>query len=164
MTTFSTKLSPVLFLLLAVAVTFTACDDDNGPDPSDNLTVTETVEVQSELGTLGQALKDTDLDSVLNAEGPLTLFAPVDDAFSGDLSDDELAAALKYHVVEINLTFDDLKDMESVVTLSGDSLFISAANDTVTINDQAVITSDGIEASNGMVFIIDTLLTPPAAE
>ncbi len=161
MTKFNTKLFPALFLLLSVALTFTACDG-NGSDPDpDDLNITEIIAVEGELSALNQALADTDLGNTLSDEGPATLFAPVNDALPDTLSGEELTEALKYHIVEMNLTYDNLQDIESVVTLSGDSLFFSAENDTVTINDaQAVITSDGMEASNGTVFVIDTLLTP----
>lgn len=151
-----------LYLLLFLASTFAfiSCTDDS--DPAENLTVKETIAGNNDLSDITDALSTTGLDTTLSDEGPVTLFAPANNAFPQDsLSGDELEAALKYHIVAMNLTFDNMQELESAVTLSGDSLFFSFENDTVTINGQAIIITDGIEASNGRVFVIDTLLTPP---
>lgn len=157
----STTLKPLLLLLLLSIVTFTACEDDS--DPVDTLSVAETVAINSDLSSISQALVTAGLADTLSGEDPVTLFAVANSAFPDDLSGDSLTNALKYHIVQMNLTFENLKTLESAVTLSGDSLYFSASNDAITINnDQAVITSEGIEAANGVVFVIDTVLTPSA--
>lgn len=153
----STKL--YFLLLLASTFTFVACSDDDNPVV--HLTVKETIAVHSNLSGLEEAFEATELDSILSNEGPVTLFAPVNDAFPQEvLSGDELEAALKYHLVAMNLTYENMQDIKSVITLSGEKLFFSAKN-TVTINNgQATISTEGIEASNGRVFIIEDIMAP----
>jgi len=162
MNIFTQKFSSLFILLVAVAVTFTACDD-NGSDSNDDLTVMETIQVNSNLSDLSSALETTELDSIITNTAPITVFAPNNEALADDIPQEELKAALEYHVVAQNLTFEDLKSLESVETLAGDSLFFTAENDTVTINGQAIITENGTEASNGRIFVIDTVLTTPEA-
>ncbi len=159
----SLKLCLVLFVS---ATLFTACDDDDGSGPSGDLSIVETLEVESNLSTANELITEQELSDTLASDGPMTVFIPTDTALDeedlSEMSDEEIQALLKYHIVGQSLTFDDLKDTESVETFNGDSLFFSADGDTVTINeDQATITDEGMEATNGMVFKIDTVLTTP---
>lgn len=164
MTTFSSKLSPLLILLLVAAVTFTSCDDDSNPDPVD-ITIDQTVDAESDLSELSQALKDTELDSTLATEGPFTLFAPVDSVLPDDLSGEEIQALVSYHIVDDQLTYEDLQNMDSVVALNGETLSISVDSETdvVTINGEITIDeSESIEASNGIIYVLtNDHLTPP---
>lgn len=154
-----------LCLALLVGVTlFTACDDDDGSGPSGDLTVAETIETESNLSSAYELISAQELADTLNSDGPVTVFIPTDAALEeedlSDMSDEEIQTLLKYHIVWQNLTFDELKDTESVETFNGDSLYFSADGDTVTINeDQATITAEGMEATNGTVFKVDTVLT-----
>jgi uncharacterized surface protein with fasciclin (FAS1) repeats len=157
-------------LTLAIGIfMFAACDNNSSPAPEDNLNIAETVQNQSDLSSLSDMLADYGLSDTLSQEGPLTLFAPDNDALSpvgfafSDSTDSAAKAALEYHIVAKNLTYEDLQGLDKAVALSGDTLYFSTRGDSVIINDgQAVITSEGIEASNGTVFVIDTLLTAPS--
>lgn len=126
------------------------------------------VDVATEAGnftTLLSALQDAGLASTLEGAGPFTVFAPTDNALQGvDLSgfsNEELTEILSYHVIGANIASTDLSAEQTVESLSGDSLFITA-NGGVSVNDAAAVTSADIEASNGTIHAIDNILLPDA--
>src|SRR5690625_3708018 len=155
-------------LLFITVVGFTACDDDDGTGPDQDLNVSETIEAEDNLAVLHSFLSEEGWSDTLAQDNPVTVFAPTDDALeqieADTLSEEALTDLLQYHVVEENLTYEDLKGMESAAALNGGSLTFSTDGDTVTVNEnQATFTSSssGIEATNGTVFIIDPVLTQP---
>jgi uncharacterized surface protein with fasciclin (FAS1) repeats len=157
-----------LCLALVLGVTlFTACDDDdNGPGPSNDMTISETLEVEDNLSSAYDLIDSNELVDTLNSDGPITVFIPTDAALEeedlSELSDEEVKSLLQYHIVGQDLNFDNLMDTESAETFNGNSLLFSTENDTVTINEgQTTITAEGLEATNGTVFKIDTVLTVP---
>lgn len=133
-------------------------------DPASAATMTSSiVETAVEAGafsTLITAVQAADLVATLEGEGPFTVFAPTDEAFSqlpegavsGLLGNPEaLTKVLTYHVVAGRLTAADLLEQGEVETLSGDRLNIAQID---------VATAD-VAASNGVIHIIDAVLTPP---
>ncbi len=119
-----------------------------------------------DFSTLVGAIEAAGLTETLQGSGPFTVFAPTDEAFA-KLSDDALNAlltdpealtrVLTYHVVPGSFTTSDIAaDMTSFTTLEGSELPITQAG----VGDAAVTAVD-ILASNGVVFAIDTVLTPP---
>jgi len=124
--------------------------------------------------TLVAALEAADLAGALQGDGPFTVFAPTDDAFAalpegtveGLLADtDALSNVLLYHVVEGQVMAPDVLglDGQEVETLSTESILITIDGDKVMINESTVIIPD-IEASNGVIHVIDQVLLPPAPE
>ncbi len=122
--------------------------------------------------TLAAALGAAGLIGALKGEGPFTVFAPTDDAFAKippqALSEllqpenkDKLAAILTYHVVPGRVTAHEVANLNSATTLQGQALTISK-QDGVKINNAQVIAPD-IEASNGVIHVIDTVLMPATA-
>ncbi len=124
--------------------------------------------------TLVAALDAAGLVETLSGEGAFTVFAPTDDAFAAlpegtveGLLDDipTLTNILLYHVVdgvvpaEVALTLDG----QMVETLSGDSFSVSLKDGNLYINDAMVIITD-IEASNGVIHVVDAVILPPAEE
>jgi uncharacterized surface protein with fasciclin (FAS1) repeats/subtilisin-like proprotein convertase family protein len=122
--------------------------------------------------TLEAAINAANLGDALSGPGPLTLFAPTDDAFaalppgvvdalladpSGALTD-----VLLYHVVEGAALSTSLSDGQTITTLLGEDITVTINVDGVFINDAQVIVAD-IEADNGVVHVIDAVLIPPAA-
>jgi len=115
----------------------------------------------------GKLNKDVDLVDTLNGD-EFTVFAPVDDAFKAipekDLnavvSDaDMLTKVLTYHVVPGQITPDDLKgDLE---TVEGDKVKISGSGDDLMVNDAKVICG-GVQTANATVYLVDSVLMPPA--
>lgn len=124
--------------------------------------------------TLVTALQEAELVEALQAEGPFTVFAPTDDAFAalpegaleGLITDKEaLTNVLLYHVVDGKVMAADVVglDGQEVETLYGDEVVVSLDGDNVLINESMVVIPD-IEASNGVIHVIDSVLLPPADE
>ena len=124
--------------------------------------------------TLVTALQEAELVEALQAKGPFTVFAPTDDAFAalpegtveGLLADKEaLTNVLLYHVVDGKVMAADVIDLDGqeVETLSGDKIMVALDGENVLINESKVIIPD-IEASNGVIHVIDSVLLPPADE
>lgn len=120
--------------------------------------------------TLVAALQAAELNTVLAGEGPFTVFAPTDDAFAklpagtveGLLANiPGLKDVLLYHVVSGNVQAKDVLNLESADTLQGSSFAISIMDGKVMVNKSEVIITD-IEAVNGTIHVVDTVLLPPA--
>lgn len=119
--------------------------------------------------TLVTALDAAGLVEALQAPGPFTVFAPTDDAFAAlpagvldklvqPQNKDALTKILTYHVVQGEVPSSAVKDGE-VPTLEGQSITLSTA-DGVTVNGAKVTTPD-VEASNGVIHLINQVLLPP---
>jgi transforming growth factor-beta-induced protein len=122
--------------------------------------------------SLVAALTHADLVATLQGDGPFTVFAPTDAAFAAagiDLADfdtDEenatLSDILLYHVYSGSVAAADVTDGLTVAMVNGDdATFAVAADGTVSIGDAKVTTAD-VQASNGIIHVIDAVLTPPA--
>ena len=118
--------------------------------------------------TLLVAAEAAGLVETLTGAGPYTVFAPTDEAFAklpagtveSLLKDKEkLAKILTYHVVAGKVMASDVAGMTSATTVEGSDIAIKTENGTVMINDATVVTAD-IEASNGVIHVIDTVLMP----
>ena len=118
--------------------------------------------------TLVAAIETAGLVETLKGEGPFTVFAPTDEAFAalpegtveGLLEDPEaLAGILTYHVVPGNVMSTDLTDGMTAETVNGAEVTITVG-DMVMVNDATVTTAD-IEATNGVIHVIDTVIMPP---
>ena len=123
--------------------------------------------------SLVAALAHADLVSTLQGDGPFTVFAPTDQAFADagiNLStfdtpeeNETLADILTYHVVSGAVMSSDLSDGMTATAVNTDSLTFTVSADGVMVNDANVIVAD-VEASNGVVHVIDKVLMPPADE
>jgi uncharacterized surface protein with fasciclin (FAS1) repeats len=129
--------------------------------------IVDTAVSAGQFTTLVKALKAADLVDALKQKGPYTVFAPTDAAFAklpaGALDSlikdkDKLAAVLKYHVVSGKVMAAQVKP-GPVKTLQGQTLTISAQDGTVMVDD-AKVTKTDIEASNGVIHVIDSVLMP----
>jgi transforming growth factor-beta-induced protein len=134
-------------------------------------TIVEIAVEDGRFTTLVAALEAAGLVEALQGEGPFTVFAPTDDAFAalpegtveGLLADtDALTQVLLYHVVDGKVMAAQVIefDGQEVETLSGDNILVIIEDETtVKINDAQVIIPD-IEASNGVIHVIDAVLVP----
>jgi uncharacterized surface protein with fasciclin (FAS1) repeats len=120
--------------------------------------------------TLAAALTAAGLVETLKGEGPFTVFAPTDDAFAklpaGTVEDllkpenkDKLTAILTYHVVAGKVMSTDLTNGMMAATVQGGEVTIMTEGG-VKVNDANVTAAD-IEASNGVIHVIDTVIMPP---
>jgi transforming growth factor-beta-induced protein len=118
------------------------------------------------------ALQAADLVETLQGEGPFTVFAPTDEAFAklpaGTLEDllkpenkQMLTDILLYHVVAGKVMASDVVNLTEAMTVLGKNVAIKVDGGKVYINDAEVIITD-IEASNGVIHVIDTVILPPA--
>ena len=157
--------------LLPFAFALSACDDDDDPimmeEPS---TIVQTAQDAGAFNTLLTALDAAGLTSALEGTGPFTVFAPTDAAFAaidaevlGDLiaDTDRLARVLTYHVVPGRFTAADVAGLTSAPTLNGKDVSLSFDGSTVRV-DGATVTSADIEASNGIIHVIDQVILPEA--
>ena len=137
--------------------------------PSSN--IVETAVADGRFTTLVAAVQAAGLAEALSGEGPLTVFAPTDEAFAklpagtveSLLADiPALTNILLYHVVDGRVLAADVAELEAAPTLQGSDVIITVeADGTVKINDATVVISD-ILTSNGVIHVIDTVLLPPA--
>ncbi len=118
-------------------------------------------------GTLVAAIEAADLVETLAKGGPYTVFAPADEAFAklpegtvkGLLEDPPaLRDVLTYHVVNGKFMAADIAEMPSLKTLQGQDVTINA-EDGVRI-EAAAVTHPDIEADNGVIHVIDTVILP----
>jgi uncharacterized surface protein with fasciclin (FAS1) repeats len=128
------------------------------------------VETAAEAGTfssLGVALQAAGLVKTLKEPGPFTVFAPTDEAFAklpprtveGLLKDKaKLAALLTYHVVPGKVMAADVAKLSEARTVQGQTVRLSTTGG-VKVNDANVIETD-VVASNGVIHVIDAVITP----
>jgi uncharacterized surface protein with fasciclin (FAS1) repeats len=129
--------------------------------------VTVAVEAGS-FKTLATALTEAGLVETLKGEGPFTVFAPTDEAFAklpkgtleGLLKDKEaLKKVLLYHVVSGNVSSKEVVKLDKAKTVGGQDVMIKVKDGKVYVNKSLVTTAD-VQASNGVIHIIDTVLIP----
>jgi transforming growth factor-beta-induced protein len=130
---------------------------------------------KNHFNTLLAAAKAAGLVDTLKSDGPLTVFAPTDEAFA-KLGDDAIKSLLKpenrakltsilaYHVVSKRLFSDDALKAGSAQTVQGENLAFTLADGSLRVNNARILRTD-IDASNGVIHVIDSVLIPanPAA-
>jgi uncharacterized surface protein with fasciclin (FAS1) repeats len=127
--------------------------------------IVDTAVAAGSFNTLAAALVDT-----LKGSGPFTVFAPTDEAFArlpaGTVENllkpenrEQLRAVLTYHVVPGKVTAAQVTTLDSAKTVNGQSLRIRTSGGTVSVDEAKVVTAD-VEASNGMIHVIDSVMLP----
>jgi transforming growth factor-beta-induced protein len=128
--------------------------------------------------TLVAAVQAADLVDTLNSEGPFTVFAPTDDAFAalpaGTLDSllqpenkQQLTDILLYHVVPGKVMAADVAGLDgqsAETALEGQSIDIKVDMGNVYLNENTQVIITDIEASNGVIHVIDSVLLPPSDE
>ena len=152
-------------VLVTVALTFNIAQAGEHPEgPGDLVAVASGA---GDFNTLVSAIEAAGLVEALQGEGPFTVFAPTNEAFAklpeGTVESllanpEQLKKVLLYHVVSGNVMAAEVVKLESATTLNGTKVAISTKGG-VKINNAMVIKTD-IEASNGTVHVIDTVLIP----
>ena len=136
-------------------------------DVSDN-TITEIVLATPEFSTLAQALEATNLVDYFNEVGPFTFFAPTDEAFAALPEEDlnallndptQLQDILMYHVTSGEIYNADLAEGTITMQNEGTLQVVSEDGTRFLIGDAGLVTAD-IDASNGVIHAIDTVLLP----
>jgi transforming growth factor-beta-induced protein len=139
-------------------------------------TIVDIAVADGRFGALASALTAANLVETLQGEGPFTVFAPTDEAFAklpegtldALLADiPALSEILLYHVVPGKVMAADvvgLDGKEAATALEGKSVAIKVDNGYVYLNENVMVSSTDIEASNGVIHVIDAVLLPPAEE
>ena len=156
-------------LALAGSVLVAGCsDDDTTTEPTPPATIVAAAQASPELSTLVSALTAADLVGTLSGPGPFTVFAPVNSAFAAVPADvlqrlletgnvQILSKVLRYHVVPVRIRAADLTEGQTVTTVEGTTLRITLAGG-ARVNNARITTTD-IETGNGVVHLIDGVLT-----
>ena len=138
-----------------------------------NVMSKDIVDVAAEAGTFNTliaAAKAADLVDALKGDGPLTVFAPTDEAFAklpeGTVetllkpeNKEKLQAVLLYHVVAGKVMSSQVVDLTSAESLQGDTIDIRVKMGKVYVDNAQVIAAD-VEASNGVIHVIDAVILP----
>lgn len=119
-----------------------------------------------DFNTLTGAVEAAGLAATLDGSGPFTVFAPTDDAFaafaaSGIDPEATLRDILLYHVVSGEVDAATVVGLDSAETVLGKSIDIAVSGGNVVLNGMATVTVTDIQASNGIIHVIDAVLLPP---
>lgn len=123
--------------------------------------------------TLVAAVQAAGLVDALKGDGPLTVFAPTDEAFAAlpegtvesllkPENKEQLKAILLYHVVSGAIYAKDVPASGAVDSLQGSKIDVESGEAGVSINDASVVSAD-IKTSNGVIHVIDKVILPPAS-
>ncbi|MGY8903379.1 MAG: fasciclin domain-containing protein [Burkholderiales bacterium] len=154
--------------LLSVAAAAILAGCATGPT---TVSVADTIAATPDLSTLNGLVGKAGLTETLRSTGPFTVFAPSNEAFKAvpaktmeALGKDPalLAAVLKFHVLPASVNAAAVKNGK-VTTVNGATVEVSKAGDFVTVEDALVQKAD-VVASNGVIHIVDRVLTPPPAK
>ena len=132
--------------------------------------IVDTAVAAGSFTTLAKALTAADLVPTLQGPGPFTVFAPTDAAFAklpaGTVENllkpenkDKLRRILTYHVVPGTVRAADVVKLQSAKAVSGDTITIKVADGKVNV-DAANVTQTDIQASNGVIHVIDSVILP----
>jgi uncharacterized surface protein with fasciclin (FAS1) repeats len=158
---------------IALSVALFAFSSTAKSQNTDSANIVELASQTDALSTLVTAVKAAGLVETLQGDGPFTVFAPTNEAFNklpdGTLESllkpenkDQLVRILTYHVVLGKVMSTDLSDGMKAKTAEGSQLTVNLG-DGVQVNNANVVNAD-IEASNGVVHVIDTVIMPPKKE
>jgi len=168
-------------LALATMVMISSCNKDDEPTPEDPIetpqSIVEIATSNDDFSILVDALVKADLVTALQGDGPFTVFAPTNQAFENlftklgvngieDLSAEALSPILLYHVVgadakSSSLTTSYVETLNaSAPNNSNVSLFVEVDGG-VMLNGASNVSTADVEASNGVIHIIDEVLLPP---
>lgn len=136
----------------------------------EELNIVEIAQKAGTFNTLVAAVEAAGLAGALSSDGPFTVFAPTDEAFAAlpEGTVDELLAEeglgtlqriLQYHVVEGRVFADEALEERRARTLARERVAFSVRGGSLRVNDAAVVATD-IDASNGVIHVIDQVLLP----
>ncbi|WP_047547887.1 fasciclin domain-containing protein [Psychroserpens sp. Hel_I_66] len=180
----SKKLKFLPLILLALVITSCSNDDDNTITTPTQLNIVETASATSNLSSLVAALQaaDGNLVDLLSGNGPFTVLAPTNAAFTQflnangfdtleDVPTDVLEQVLLNHVISADLSSTDLTNLGDGYTRTNAdspsnlkmSIYFNTANGDVRFNNVSSVTAGGadIETSNGTVHIVDAVIGLP---
>jgi uncharacterized surface protein with fasciclin (FAS1) repeats len=143
---------------------------DKKKDAHASKDIVDTAVAAGSFNTLAAALKAAGLVEALKGDGPFTVFAPTDEAFAklpkGTVESllkpenkGKLASILKYHVVAGSVDAAEVTNLTAADTLNGQRVAIKVDGSTVKV-DGATVTATDVQASNGIIHVIDSVILP----
>ncbi|MFQ5542252.1 MAG: fasciclin domain-containing protein [Candidatus Binatia bacterium] len=164
------RLTMLVTLVFGGAILGSALTYDRASGAAGQKDIVDTAVAAGSFQTLVTAVKAAELVETLKGEGPFTVFAPTDEAFgelpAGTLEEllkpenkAKLQGILTYHVVPGKVPAADVVKMRSAKTVNGQTLTIRVDNGVVMV-DQAKVVATDIQATNGVIHVIDTVVLP----
>ena len=159
-----------LAVILGVVFASVAQAGNYGKKAQARADIVDTAVAAGQFTTLAAALEAAGLIDTLKGDGPFTVFAPTDEAFSklpaGTVESllkpenrDKLVAILTYHVVSGKVYAKDVVKLDQATTVNGAAVSIDVIDDNVKIDAATVVLPD-IKASNGVIHVIDSVILP----
>ncbi|MEZ4932356.1 MAG: fasciclin domain-containing protein [Saprospiraceae bacterium] len=162
-----------MLLALLFSMPFVSCSDDDGATTPEEQSIVEIATSDAQFSILVSALDRVGLVSVLEGDGPFTVFAPTDAAFQASgidlnaLSDAELTEVLLYHVLGAEVKSTDIATGQTYATTAATtgpnnsqlSILIEKSTG-VKINNSANVTTADVDATNGVIHIVDQVILP----
>lgn len=162
--------------LAVLTALLAGCSDDDSNNSNPGASQPQTIVNRLNglgLTTLATAIDAADLEATLNGPGPFTLFAPTNAAFAalpaGTLqtllqpaNQAALQDLLRYHVLAGNVSSATAVGLPGATTVQGGELIIDSVGGGLYLNDARVTTAD-VAATNGVIHVIDAVLTPPVS-
>jgi transforming growth factor-beta-induced protein len=169
MNNYTKLIASAVLAALALLATLAASAHDHDRMQGNN--IVETAAEAGQFETLLAAATAAGLAPALSGDGPFTVFAPTDEAFgalpAGTVANllkgenrDQLANILKFHVVAGRVGSDALADGSTLETLAGPRVTFTETEQGFTIENARIVATD-IDASNGVVHVIDRVILPP---
>lgn len=142
------------------------------PAPMAQADIVDTAVTAGSFTTLVAAVQAAGLEATLRGPGPFTVFAPTDAAFAalpaGTVENllkpenkDQLVAILTYHVLPAEVMSSAITSEMSPATVQGATVKVAPMDGKVMVNDATVTTAD-VDASNGVIHVIDKVILPPS--
>jgi uncharacterized surface protein with fasciclin (FAS1) repeats len=155
-------------LVVSASLVFSPSTPESGDRMDPAMNIVDVAISAGSFNTLVQAVKAAGLVETLSGEGPFTVFAPADEAFAeipaadleALLADKQaLTSVLTYHVVPGRVYAEDVVNLSSAVTANGQALDLTVKDGKVLVDGATVIRTD-IEATNGLIHVIDRVIFP----
>jgi uncharacterized surface protein with fasciclin (FAS1) repeats len=142
------------------------------PSAGSPKTIAELAIETESLSTLVAAVKAAGLVDTLKGEGPFTVFAPTNEAFAklpaGTVESllkpenvDKLKQILLYHVVPGKVMAADVVKVKAAKSVQGEPIAVEVVDGAVKLNQNSKVISTDIDASNGVIHVIDSVILPP---
>jgi uncharacterized surface protein with fasciclin (FAS1) repeats len=172
----SKYMNAITFTLMASIIllsTLASAAQDTHSEKADD-DIVDVAVANGNFNTLAAALKAAGLVFVLKGEGPFTVFAPTDEAFAklpeGTVESllrpeniEQLKAVLTYHVVSGKVMAQDVIKLSTATTVNGADVKISIVDKAVKLNGDSTVVMPDVNASNGVIHVIDTVILPPSS-
>lgn len=135
--------------------------DEAETDDLNRPSVAEVIENQPELSSFKTALDQANLMDKLADGGPYTVFAPSNAAFRV-IGVELTETVLLYHIVPDGMTSDEIRGQRSLQTEAGNTITVAVTQNTILLNGTIPLTVTDIQASNGVIHLVDAVLKPSA--